>query len=215
MTGMVSVEPYTWTARLSCGHGKPHAVSVFASSGDPIWCDECDGTCLACGAPATTCVDNTIDWGEACETCAALPKKTWPARVEAHRFNIMSDEEHLDVAAHFAKVGMSYERKAADRKGKFWDEPRKSPLWWTHTRDGTAASAKEMFAKSAMHFIAAFVSERPAYAHDTRAIGACVVCQRIVTGSVPAVLVDNRRSGYGGRVAHLMCWEEKGAKWKA
>jgi len=217
-TGAMTVEPYNPykpMATKSCGHGKPHPVSFFASSGDPVWCDECEGTCLACGAPATTCVNNTFDWGEACDACAALPKETWPKRVEAQRFNVKTFDEHVDCAAHFMRVAISYEKKAADRKHKFWDYERSFPLWWTHTREGKAASAKEMFAKSVMHFIAAFVSERPAVERETRVLGSCVICKHAVTGASVATLVDNKNPEYGGRAAHYMCWEENGAKWRA
>jgi len=217
-TGIVQVQafnPYKPMAWMSCGHGEPHPVSMFASSGDPVWCDECEGTCLACGAPATTCVDNTFEWGEACDACAALPKKTWPRRVEARRFDVKSFDEHVDCASHFMKVGISYEKEAANRKHKFWDQPRDSPLWRTHSREGHAQDAKEMFAKSIAHFLAAFVNERPAVENETRVLGPCVICKRVVTGACVATLVDNKGPEHGGRVAHYMCWKEGGAKWSA
>lgn len=200
--GSVAVAPGSQTATLSCGHGKPFRVSFFASSGDPAWCDECEGTCRACGAPATTCVDNTWDWGEACDKCAAGPLSTWSARVKAQRFRAMSRDEHIDCAAHFVAVARDDERRSADKKHQFWDYPGDHPLWRTHTREGTAAVARELFAKGVQHALAALFTEntKPSY----RSLGRCVVCGREATGAAPAVCVDNRRDG---PVAHYRCRE--------
>lgn len=200
--GSLVVAPGPQTAMLSCGHGKPFRVSFFASSGDPAWCDECEGTCRACGAPATTCVDNTLDWGEACDKCVAEPIKTWPARVAAQRFRAQSRDEHIDCAAHFVAVAKQCEREAATKKHKFWEYPRNHPLWESHTREGRAATAKEMFVESVRHALAALFAEntKPSY----RSLGRCVVCGMEATGAAPAVCVDNRRDG---PVAHYRCRE--------
>lgn len=71
-------------AFLSCGHTVSKGISaMMSSSGDPHWCEKCEGQCRACGASATTRTYDTYYWGEACATCEALPKQEWNRRVKA------------------------------------------------------------------------------------------------------------------------------------
>ena len=81
-TGMLL--PHQQYAHLSCGHHGGR-VSFFSTQGEPFWCKECESTCLACGAPATACRNNSFEWGESCAKCMKLSEPAWSEQVRKRR----------------------------------------------------------------------------------------------------------------------------------
>lgn len=71
-------------AIMSCGH-EQGPLHIFWSVGDPIWCEECEGTCLACGDRVTDVHSPSFEWGECCERCKALEEHEWVRCVRLRR----------------------------------------------------------------------------------------------------------------------------------